>query len=182
MCPRPDARAGGGARPQVDQRESPGNAGDSGLWDSRRGAESKELGSAGRWPSRWLERALGGGRFDFPPHAGNNPGSVTGGLRRADPGCGAGQNPAGVWLRFGGGRLPGSSPPALPGLCPWGAYCPRLRYLCQSPSASRNPNTVSCRQRTHTAPLLLVGAAVQPYPNVPGVWEGQRTQGAGDEQ
>lgn len=85
---------------------------------------------------------------------------------------------AGVWLCFGGGRLL----PALPGLCPWGIYCPQLHYLCQSPSASRNPNTVSCRQHTNAVPLLLLRAVVQPYCNVPGVWEEQRTQGAGDEQ
>lgn len=49
-CPCPDAevsRADGGARPQVDQRESWGNAasfaGDSRLWDSLlQGAESTE--------------------------------------------------------------------------------------------------------------------------------------------
>lgn len=84
MCPRPDARVGGGARPQVDQRESPGNTGDSGLWDSWRGTESKELGSAGTWPSHGLERALGVGGFDFSSRSRKDPGNVTSGLRNAD--------------------------------------------------------------------------------------------------
>lgn len=75
LYPRPDAqavRAEGGAQPQVDQRESWGNtasfAGDSRLWDSLQGAESKESRraweiarppsqaagrSSGKWPFEW---------------------------------------------------------------------------------------------------------------------------------
>ena len=82
--PRPDAqavRAEGGARPQVDQRESWGNTGsfasDSRLWDSLlRGAESKESRRAweiARPPSLLgcgqepREEAVSVGGFYFPP-------------------------------------------------------------------------------------------------------------------